>query len=217
MIKMWDIDIEFLNQAKYLVAAGYTVLMYDFRNHGESGAGTCPWITWGPEESKDVIAAVDFVSNHPDYKESSIGLLSICMGQSASTLAYGPENGLTSYKNVKAKVSVQPLTYAKFVRAMGIPSFLVKRANKPIQERTGIDFSTNTFMPSVKDITVPTLVIQNENDPWTDRELVQQYYDELRVEKDMLWLQLEKQRAAAYDWIGHNPKEILGWFGQHML
>jgi pimeloyl-ACP methyl ester carboxylesterase len=216
MIKMWDTDIEFLNQAKYLVDAGYSVLMYDFRNHGESGAGTCPWITWGPEESKDVIAAVDFISNHPDYRDSKIGLLSICMGQSATTLAYGVENGLQDYRNVKAMVSVQPLTYAKFVRAMGIPNSLVRRANKPIQERTGIDFSTNTFMPNVKDITVPTLVIQNENDPWTDKELVEQYYNDLRVEKEMLWLQLEKKRAAAYDWIGHNPKEILGWFGKYM-
>ena len=120
------------------------------------------------------------------------------------------------YGNVKAMVSVQPLTYAKFVRAMGIPSFLVRRANKPILERTGIDFSTNTFMPNVKDISVPTLVIQNENDPWTDKELVKQYYDDLRVEKEMLWLQLEKQRAAAYDWVGHNSKEILGWFEKHV-
>jgi hypothetical protein len=71
-------------------------------------------------------------------------------------------------------------------------------------------------MPNVKDISVPTLVIQNENDPWTDTDLVKQYYDDLRVEKEMLWLQLEKQRAAAYDWVGHNSKEILGWFGKYM-
>jgi dipeptidyl aminopeptidase/acylaminoacyl peptidase len=216
MIKMWNKDIEFLNQARYLVDAGYSVLMYDLRNHGESGAGTCPWITWGPEESKDVIAAVDFISNHPDYKDSKIGLLSICMGTSATALAYGVENGLQNYENIKALVSVQPLTYAKFVKAMGVPNFLVKRANKPIQERTGIDFSTNTFMPNVKNITVPTLVIQNQNDPWTDIDLIEQYYDELRAEKEMLWLDIEKKRAAAYDWIGKNPEKILGWFGKYL-
>jgi pimeloyl-ACP methyl ester carboxylesterase len=216
MIKMWDKDIEFLNQAKYLVNEGYSVLMYDLRNHGESGTGTCPWITWGPEESKDVVAAVDFISNHPDYKESKIGLLSICMGTSATTLAYGVENGLQSYRNIKALVSVQPLTYAKFVKAMGVPNLLVRRANKLIQERTGIDFSKNTFMPNVKNITVPTLVIQNQNDPWTDIDLVKQYYDDLRVEKEMLWLDLSKKRAAAYDWIGKNPEKILEWFGKYM-
>ncbi len=216
MIKMWDKDIEFLNQAKYLVEAGYSVLMYDFRNHGESDQGTCPWITWGPEESKDVIAAVDFISSHPDYTESSIGLLSICMGTSATALAYGVENGLQNYKNIKALVSIQPLTYEKFVKAMGVPNFLVKSANKPIQERTGIDFSKNTFMPNVKHITAPTLVIQNQNDPWTSVKLVQEYYNEIQAEKAMLWLDIEKKRAAAYNWIGKNPAEILNWFQKHM-
>lgn len=216
MIKMWNQDIEFLNQANYLVQAGYSVLMYDFRNHGNSEAGTCPWITWGPEEAKDVIGAVDFVINHPDYAESDIGLLSICMGTSATTLAYGFENGLKDYKNIKALISVQPLTYARFVKAMGIPDFLVKRANRPIQERTGIDFSNNTFMPFVKDISVPTLVIQNRNDPWADKDLVVEYYERLAVEKEMLWLDLEKKRAAAYDWIGKHPKKILEFLDKHL-
>ena len=35
-------------------------------------------------------------------------------------------------------------------------------------------------------------------------------------EKEILWLDLEKKRAAAYDWIGKNPKEILGWFGKYL-
>ena len=92
--KMWDTDIPFLKHAKYLVDQGYSVLMYDFRNHGNSDTGTCPWVTWGPEEHKDVLATVDYVSNHPDYKESNIGLLSICMGAASSTYAFGKENGL---------------------------------------------------------------------------------------------------------------------------
>ena len=33
---LWNSDIHFLNQVKYLVEAGYSVLMYDMRNHGDS-------------------------------------------------------------------------------------------------------------------------------------------------------------------------------------
>jgi len=65
MIKMWKADIAFLQHAKNLVDHGYSVLMYDFRNHGEGDAGTCPWVSWGPEEAKDVLAAVDFVASSP--------------------------------------------------------------------------------------------------------------------------------------------------------
>ena len=185
LFKGYPTDIEFLNQAKYLAQAGYSLLMYDFRNHGNSEKGTRPWITWGLDESKDIIAAIDFISNHPDYKESQIGLLSICMGSSATTIAYGAENGLKKYKNIKALMSIQPVDYARFVKAMGIPNFLLKRGNKIIQERTGIDFMTNTFMHNVKDIDVPTLVIQNENDPFTNKDLVKQFYNDLKVEKEI--------------------------------
>ncbi len=216
MVKMWNDDIVFLNQTKYLVNAGYSVLMYDFRNHGNSGEGTCPWVTWGPEEGKDIIAAVEYIKGREDYMESNVGLLSICMGTSATVFAYGMDNGLKKYPNIKAMISVQPLTYEKFVKAMAIPRFLVKKANKPIQKRTGIDFSKNTFMPYVKDISVPTLVVQNKNDPWTDPELVKQYFSELNVEKDIIWPQLSKKRAAAYDWIGKNPDNILEWFDKYI-
>ncbi len=213
---MWKTDISFLNQAKYLVDAGYSVLMYDLRNHGNSEVGTNPYITWGVEEAKDVIAAVDFITNHPEYENCTIGLLSICMGQSATTTAYGREDGLQNYDNIKALISVQPLTYEKFVTALGFPKFVINRANKVIQQKTGIDFNENNFMANVKDITVPTLVIQNKNDPWTSRELVNEYYDRLNVEKELLWLDLEAQRAAGYNWLGKNSEKILEWFGKYM-
>ena len=53
---LWSKDIHFLNQASYLVKAGYSVLMYDLRNHGQSQEGTNKWITWGLDERLDVFA-----------------------------------------------------------------------------------------------------------------------------------------------------------------
>ena len=70
-MKPYPEDIKFLRQAKYLNEAGYTVLMYDFRNHGESALGTIPWVTWGVDEAKDVVAAVDYIAKHPDYTDAS--------------------------------------------------------------------------------------------------------------------------------------------------
>ena len=190
LMKGYASDINFLRQAKYLNDAGYSVLMYDFRNHGNSGLGTMPWITWGPEESKDIIAAVDFITNHPDYK------------------------------NVKAMVSVQPLDYRRFIDALGLPKFVEKSASKVIQKRTGIDYNNNTFMNNVRDITVPTLVIQNRNDAYLNKDFIDKYFNELQVEKEMFWIEIPKHkkafanRAAAYDWIGTHPEKILEWFGR---
>ena len=223
MMKGFERDIPFLRQAKYLNEAGYTVLMYDFRGHGESGVSAeRPWCTWGTDEAKDVIATVDFIANHRDYNNAGIGLLSICMGQGASTEAFGLENGLKNYPNIKAMISVQPLDYAHFVEAMGLPGFMQRGGAKVIEKRTGLDFAASSWFPHVKDITVPTLVVQNSNDGYLCKDLVDAYYAELTVEKEMLWLDLPKlkgstaNRFAAYDWLGENPEPIVGWFDKHL-
>ena len=217
LIKMSKQDISFLRQAQYLSEQGCTVLMYDMRNHGESDLGTCPWVTWGPEEAKDVIAAADFISSHPLYKDASVGLLSICMGSAASTYAYGMgEDGLRRFPNIKAMIAVQPLHYKEFVKAFGMPAFLDRAGGKLSLERTGIDLNTKTFITDVSSITVPTMVVQNRNDPWTNLDFVQRFYDELTVEKEMLWVELEKSRAASYDYLGTSPKPFADFFDRYL-
>ena len=216
MGKMWKENISFLKHAEYLVAKGYSILMYDFRNHGNSENGTCPWVTWGPEEHKDVLAAVDFVSHHPEFANSSIGLLSICMGAASSTYAFGQENGLRQYPNIKAMVAIQPLRYEDFITALGLNNFIGRKVTKLNEKRTQIDLNHTSFMPSVNAINVPTLLVQNANDEYLNRESIEAYYDALPVEKEMLWLELGKKRAAGYDYLTRHPEKILYWFDTYM-
>ena len=224
LLKGYDKDIEFLRQAKYLNEAGYTVLMYDFRNHGNSGEGTLPYITWGDEEAKDVIAAVKYISTCIDYEQASIGLLSICMGQGASIAAFAREDGLKKYSNLKAMISIQPMDYGCFVRELGLPNFLIEDTNKTIKKLTDRDYNTISWRPSVREVNIPTLIIQNRNDGYLNETFVNGVYDDLRVEKEMLWVNIPKKkggkfpnRAAAYDWLGENPDPILGWFNKYVV
>ncbi|MEL6820541.1 MAG: alpha/beta hydrolase [Calditrichota bacterium] len=213
---LWTGDIHFLEQAKYLVDAGYSVLMYDLRNHGNSGEGSTPWVTWGQDERKDVLAAVDFIASHPKYSGASIGLLSICMGGASTTFAYGLEPEMKKHNNIKAIIAVQPLTYDYFVKAMGMPQFLINSGNRFNESQRGVNLTGDSFLPYAKDISVPTLVIQNENDPMTNMGMVNRYFSDLTVEKELLLLDLEKKRGAAYDWLGKNPEKILSWFGKYV-
>ena len=211
---LWTSDIHFLNHTKYLVDAGYSVLMYDMRNHGNSEQ--TGWVSWGKDERKDVVAAIRFVAEHNDHKDANIGLLSICMGQGASVFGFGLEEEMKTFKNLKTMISVQPLTYDYFVKAMGLPNFLIDSGNKYNTNKRNTDLTGDAFLPYVKDVHVPTLVIQNENDPMTNLDMVKQFYADLQVEKQMLWLKLEKKRGAAYAWLGENPEPILKWFDTHL-
>ncbi|MEO1438287.1 MAG: alpha/beta hydrolase, partial [Bacteroidota bacterium] len=158
---LWTSDIQFLKHAKYLAEAGYSVFMYDMRNHGNSEQ--TGWVSWGIDERKDILAAVHYIDQHPSFANATIGLLSICMGQGASTFAFGMEPQMQAFQKLKTMISVQPLTYDYFVEAMGLPKFLVNAGNSFNKANRNTDLTGDAFLPYVKDINVPTMVIQNEN------------------------------------------------------
>ncbi|MEX0319923.1 MAG: alpha/beta hydrolase [Ruegeria sp.] len=213
-IKPWKEDIKFLRQARHFVDQGYSFLMYDLRGHGESDLGPTPWVSWGPEEAKDVLGAVDFASSR--IPDAAIGLLSICMGAASTTYAYGLEEGLASRDQVKALIAVQPLLYTCFIDALGMPGFMARAGEKVSNERLGFDMSLPNFVEHAPKINVPTLVVQNKNDPWTQMSMVEDYYNALMVEKELKLLDIEKSRFAAYDYIGAHPEELMGWFDRYM-
>jgi len=211
---LWTSDIHFLKHTKFLADNGYTILMYDMRNHGNSEQNG--WVTWGIEERKDAVAAVNYITNQNAYKNASIGLLAICMGQASNVFAFGMEEEMRNFSQLKTMIAVQPLTYDYFVKAMGLPNFLINSGNKYNKENRNVDLTGDSFLPYVKDINVPTLVIQNTNDPMTNIDMVNQYYNSLTVEKEMMWLDLEKKRGAAYAWLEENPNKINDWFDKYL-
>ena len=214
-MKMWPEKIHFLLHVKQLVEQGYSVFMYDFRNDGESDAFSDGYCGWGPDVVPDLIAAVDYVSNHETFKNASIGLLSICMGSAATTYAYG-QAALQGY-NIKATVAIQPMRYDDFLKVLGLPGFLQRWVNARNSERVGFELMSKSFADDVKKISVPTLLVQNEDDQYLVKESVDQFFNDLMVEKEMLWLSgIGKPRAAGYNYLTKSPEKVLFWFDRFM-
>ena len=208
-------DIKYLRHVKHLADGGYTVLMYDLRNHGESDAGTNKWICDGQEEYKDVLAAVNFMTSHPDYKDAPIGLFSHCMGSSSTLYAYGIDGGLQEAPNIKALFIVQPSNDGAFFKSMGIPGFLINQANRSSMRRGGPDL-TISAIDRVASVNIPTFVMQNRNDPWYDPEYVNGVYERLQVEKEFLWVEGLKNRLDGYGYFGDHPQKMLAWFDKYV-
>ncbi|GAB6875506.1 alpha/beta hydrolase [Thermaerobacter litoralis] len=82
-------DVPALDVAEALVGAGFNVLMFDFRNSGESGGDRT---TVGQEEVQDLVAAVEWVrrTHGPDQ---AVGLLGWSMGAVTAILAAGGGDG----------------------------------------------------------------------------------------------------------------------------
>ena len=215
LTKPYNKKIEYLNTVKHLVKDGYTVLMYDLRNHGKSDLGTIPWIAGGVEEYKDVLAAVNYITTHKDYKNSKIGLLSYCMSAVSTTNAYGIEIGLQENKNIKALIANQPIVITDFIKGYGFPDFMVRKANEYNMKRGGVDLSTSC-LSKVKEITVPTLLVQAKGDPWANLDWIKEFYNELQVEKEMYWIKGTRKRLESYDWFSHTPEPMLNFFKKYL-
>ena len=215
MVKGYPTDIKFLEQIRHLAGAGYTVLAYDLRHHGESDAGTKAWIYDGQEEYKDVLAAVRFITGHPDYKDAPIGLLSLCMGSSSTLLAYGIPGGLQEVPNIKAAIFVQPNFDGVFLKNFGAPAFLVNAANRASIRRGGPDMLKSP-LDRAAHVNVPTLVTQNRNDPWFDRDYVTGVYKNLTAVKDLFWFDGQKNRLDGYGYFGKHPERMIAWFDRFM-
>lgn len=167
----------------------------------------------GKREAPDVPAAIRFLEQHPAYGSADIGILGICMGSAETTYSFGVEGGLAGRGNIKAFVAIQPALYPDMVAGMGLRGFIERRATALSSGRLGMDIATTSFLPDVPSIDVPTRVVQNRNDPWANAEFIERYYGALAVEdKDLMWLDLDKGRAAAYAHLGEHPESILDWF-----
>jgi dipeptidyl aminopeptidase/acylaminoacyl peptidase len=74
----------FLDVASFLRRAGFGVLMFDFRHHGESGAAPC---TFGLRESEEVLPFVAFLKDRAEHRGAKIGILGYSMGATTALRA----------------------------------------------------------------------------------------------------------------------------------
>jgi uncharacterized protein len=211
----WPDTIRYLRHVEALVGQGYSVLAYDMRNHGNSTADPAGKLTSGVREAKDVLAAVRYVTSRPGLGDAPIGLLSLCMGANATTYAYGMTHGLAEVANVRALIAIQPMLTVDQLHSMGVPEDVIDPANELNRFQGGADLRSS-FLPAVSRINVPTMLVQNTNDPMLNRRSINAYFDHLDVEKEMTWVDLAPSRLAAYDHFANDPTEMIRFFGTHI-
>jgi uncharacterized protein len=220
--KLYDKEIEFLKTAKHLHDACYNVLMFDFRNHGESEPspnGGKAGI--GLEEYQDVSAAMDFIRNNDELQNFSVGFVSFCMGANSTIIAMSKEP--QKFQNVKCLVAVQPISMEVFVRSYlkkrfsalgGMILFPLVKLFVNLQSNYRLhDMSPANF---VQDLKVPTLYVQTRNDPWTELDDILGFYDNTPTEKSFFWIESLNHRFQGYQYFGEHPKKMLEWLKKWM-
>jgi fermentation-respiration switch protein FrsA (DUF1100 family) len=210
-------DIELLLTVKALNRAGYSVLCFDFRNHGESQAGLTGV---GLNEYQDVLGAVDYLEQHENLAQADLALVALCMGANAAIIALSkaPER----FSRARCLVAVQPISMEVFVRSYVQSTYtrlglIVLPLTDWIRQRLGgYPLGEMTPGPYVKDLKLPTLYIQGRRDDWTDLADIQGFYEVTQAPKGFQWIETSCCRPEAYQHLGLHPERMIEFLNAHM-
>jgi len=217
LLWLFRTNVDLLNMAKVLNSKGYSVLMFDFRNHGESEAG----ITGiGLNEYQDVVGAVNFVKSREDLASKKIAFNAFCMGANSSIIALSKEKELL--KDVQCIVAIQPVSMTVFVKAYTVKVFsqlglvMLPFLNKMVQMQGGYPMKDVTPIPYVSNIGVPILFIQVATDPWTDLKDIISMYERTPGTKELFLIPEVMGRFDGYNWVSRHPEKILDFFDRYI-
>jgi uncharacterized protein len=218
LTKLYNKEIEFIKTAEHLHKEGYWVLMFDFRNHGESGPDPDKGIAGvGLKEYRDVLAALEYVKGRKELEDAPVGFVSFCMGANSTIIAMSknPE----AFSNVKCLFAIQPISMEVFIRTyMGklftrfgarlllpvVKKWVVWRGASPLEKMSPGEYA--------KDIRVPVMYVQARNDPWTELGDIQGFFNNTPDNpKEFFWIEDTTHRFESYNYFEKNPAKMLEW------
>lgn len=214
------VEIDFVIQMKHLTDAGYNVLAYDIRNHGNSSAANGGLSGIGRWEWRDCVGAKKYVDNHPELGTMQVGLYSQCMGGNSQYEAIYRRPDL--FENVACLCSPLVVSMAAIFSA-----FSELQGISQYQELIDLEllkmgaFTADEMTPQLfaEGITMPVLMIQVLEDSWTrNPEDAQKTFDLLgSKEKELFWIENTTRRFRdGYNYFGRHPEKVISFFDEHL-
>jgi pimeloyl-ACP methyl ester carboxylesterase len=216
------VEIDFVIQYKHLTDAGYNVLTYDIRNHGNSATANGGLCGIGEWEWRDCVGVKKFVDAHPRLGQMKVALYSQCMGADSQYKAIHLHPEL--FANVKCMVNPMVVSmgaiFDAFSELQGVRQYqeLIDLELMKMGAFTAAEMTPHRYAPSV---TMPVMIVQVLKDSWTrNPEDAQQTFDLLGTkagDKELLWIEGTTRRFKdGYNYFGRYPEKILPFIDKYM-
>ncbi|MEH7827461.1 alpha/beta hydrolase family protein [Gemmobacter denitrificans] len=211
------VHVEFLKTARHLHDAGYTVLSYDLRNHGDSADSPHGTSGIGAFEWQDAAGAMTFIASRPDLARLPVALVNHCMGANAAIRAMSLAPDL--FAQVRALVAVQPISMRYMAEKM-IPLFGggsdLAEIDAALTAEAGLKLADMSPMAFLRDLRVPVLYAQVREDVLTSPEDVQAMHDQTPTRSELLWIEGPLNRFDGYNHFGIHPERMLAFLAASM-
>ena len=208
--------VDLLRMAKSLRDAGYHVLMFDLRNHGESASAGS--ITFGQQEANDLLGAIDYVKSIPEVDDNRIGTLGFSMG--GNTILYG----LTHTDQLKAAIAVQPTSPAHFAKRLAhdmtgpLSKLVLPMTNWFIELGGGMRMrETDPLYAAPSAGQTPVLFVQGAGDKWGSVENVTEIAAATPNTIDLIIAAEATDRYSGYQYIIDNPHIAISFFDDYLV
>lgn len=214
-------EVNFLPELKHLHDAGYNILTYDLRNHGQSGSANGGIVGLGLLECRDVVGSIRYAKSQKNLASMTTGLYSRCMGGNSTIIAMAkwPDE----FTHIQALVLLNVVSSRTFIERGAEnfhldPAKQAARLDERVRELTGFRLDEETPLPYAPHVKVPTLMAQLRRDFLIHGEKDgQAIFDALgSPKKELLWIEESNQRFYAYNHFGQHPERLVGWFDQYM-
>jgi len=87
-----------------------------------------------------------------------------------------------------------------------VKKFVNLRSEHPLEKMSPLEYT--------KDLKVPVLYVQARNDPWTELDDIQSFYDNTPGPKEFYWIEDTKHRFKSYSYFQDNPQKMLEWLAK---
>ncbi len=213
------LEIDFVAHMGHLSRAGYNILAYDLRNHGNSGSANGGICGIGHYEWRDVIGAQKYVQNHPKLSKMKVGLYNRCTGGNAAYEAMYQRPEL--FEDVKCffgpmTVSMTALM-TSFAGLVGVNQYMELMDLEQLKLGGFInkEMHPQDYAHAVK---MPYFMAEVLDDDWTNNPKdAQEIFDNISSqEKELFWIEGTNRRFDGYNYFGIYPEKMIAFFDKYM-
>lgn len=208
------LPVDLLRLAYFLNEAGMHVLMFDLRNHGQSASGAP--VTFGLQESNDLLGALDYLATRADVDQERIGVVGFSVGANALLFT------LPHSERIAAGVAVQPTSPAVFARRFARD--LLGPLGDLILFLTGLVYQQAGHLPlkaieplmaagSVRD--TPILFVQGTGDRWGSVSNVAEMAEQTPEGIEPVFVETH-HRFGGYRHVIQHPDLVTSFFSDHL-
>jgi len=182
-----DCKIGGIALARLWYTQGYNVLLYDSRQHGESGGNYC---TYGFYEKRDVSTAIDYLESRTDIVAGSIGVFGTSMGAAVAIQAAAIDPRIKAVVAEASFTDLRTISVDYQRRIVKLPwHFLRNFAMSRSQKIANFKARLVSPLEDVKRLTTPVLFIHGTNDEFIRVEYSKILFEDATGPKDLLLIE----------------------------